>query len=69
MAYRGPYAQSRAKKRGKTFKQGNKLVRYVYIGTRKVGIETVRHLKRGFYTGARRYVADKTYRKAYKKWK
>lgn len=60
----GPYAQSRRKKRGKTFRRGNKLVRHVYIGTRKIGTEVVKNI--GY--GAKRYIRDKTFRSFKKRW-
>ena len=45
-------------RRGKTFRRGNKLVRHVYRGSKKIGTEIVRHM--GY--GAKRYVRDRTYR-------
>ena len=51
-------------RKGKTFRRGNKLVRYVYRGSKRVGIEVVRSLGRG----ATRYIADRTYRYARKRW-
>lgn len=51
---------------GKKFRtRAGKLGRYVYIHGRRVGFETLRSAKRG----ARRYVADKTYRSMRKRWK
>ncbi len=56
----GPYRQARALsgKRGKTFRRGNKLVRHVYRGSRKIGTEVVKHIGHG----AKRYVRNRSYR-------
>lgn len=59
---------------GKTFRtRAGRVGRYVYLRGRRVGFKVVksgyRTAKRGFKTGARRYIADRTYRYARKRWK
>ena len=57
---------ARYKKYGRTFRtRAGKLGRYVYRGGRRVGFEVLRSARRGM----RRYVADRTYRYARKRWK
>lgn len=56
-------------RRGRTFRRGNKLVRHVYRGSRKIGTEVVRTIWSGAKSGARRYVSNRTARYLYKRWR
>lgn len=60
-----PRSYNRRITKGRTFRRGNKMVRYVYRGSKRIGLEVVRHIRRGMG----RYIADKTYRYARKRWK
>ncbi len=65
--YRHPgprYYSSRRVRKGKTFRRGNKLVRHVYRGSKKIGTEIVKHI--GY--GAKRYIRDRSYRYFRKRW-
>ena len=66
--YTRPRRYNNAVRRGRTFRRGNKIVRYVYRGGKRVGTEVVKTLWAGAKYGARRYVADRTYRYARKRW-
>ena len=55
---------------GRVFRtRAGRLGRYVYRGGRRIGFSAYRTAKRGFKQGARRYIADRTYRYARKRWK
>lgn len=56
-------------RKGRAFKRGNKLVRHVYRGSKKVGTEVVKTLYYGARSGARRYASDRAYRYFRKRWK
>lgn len=48
-------------RKGRTFRRGNKLVRHVYRGSKKIGTEVVKTIWSGAKAGGKRYIAKKTY--------
>lgn len=70
MAYTRHSRYNRPVRRGRTFRRGNKVLRYVYRGGKRIGTEVVKTLWSGAKSGARRFASDranyylhKTYRK------
>ena len=59
-------------RKGRTFRRGNKLVRHVYRGSKKVGTEIVKTIWSGAKAGTRRFVSDRAnyyLHKQYRKWR